>query len=167
MDCGHVRELLSTKGVMIFVVRILVAAFLAGQPATAEQLVTEFSGADSTTTRDFTVDGPWLLEWRLDADYDQLVALDVWLEDAGTRNSAGRILRREARGNGLKLFEDGGRYRLRISATLARWRIQIKQLTPEEAERYTPRERSGPTLVSPNVVPARLRSSPVRSRAST
>lgn len=119
--------------------------FAAAQPAAAESTVAGFRGNDSTTTTDFEVEGPWLLEWRLDADYEQLVALHVWLVDADTGLSVGRVLRRESRGNGLKLFEQGGNYRLRISSTLARWSLQVRQLTPEEAERYTPREtNTGP-----------------------
>lgn len=115
-------------------------ALLASLPSAAQELVAEFRGSDSTLTRNFKVEGPWLLEWRLDADYEQMVALHVWLVDADTGLSVGRVLRRESRGSGLKLFEQAGNYRLRISSTLARWTIQVRQLTPEDAERYTPRE---------------------------
>ncbi len=51
----------------------------------------------------------------------------------------GRVLHTKFKGNGLKLFAEGGTYQLRISATLARWRVKIEQITPEEAEQYTPR----------------------------
>lgn len=120
---------------------------LVSLPAAAQELVAEFRGSDSTVTRDFRVESPWLLEWRLDADYEQLVALHIWLVDADTGLSVGRVLRRESRGNGLKLFEQGGNFRLRVSSTLARWSIQVRQLTPEDAERYTPREvNTGPKL---------------------
>jgi hypothetical protein len=119
---------------------LALAALALTRPALAEELVADFSGSSNTTTREFDVEGPWLLDWRLDADFDQLVALHVWLVDADTGLAVGRVLRRDNRGNGTKLFEEGGRYRLRISTTLARWRMRIKQLTPEEAERYTPKQ---------------------------
>jgi hypothetical protein len=125
--------------ILLLAAPALLAPFLL-QPAMAEELVADFSGTDNTTTRDFVVEAPWLLDWRLDADFDQLTALHVWLVNADTGMAVGRVLRRENRGNGVKLFEDGGRYRLRISASLARWRIRIEQLTPEEAEQYTPRQ---------------------------
>jgi hypothetical protein len=122
-------------------------ALILAPAASAEQRVREFRGTDNTVTDSFEVEAPWLLEWRLDADYEQLSALHVWLVDADTGFTVGRVLRRESRGNGVKLFEEGGDYRLRISTTLARWTVRIVQLTPEEAEQYTPRQTgSGPRL---------------------
>ena len=91
------------------------------------------------TTAQFTVEGPWLLDWRLDADYSQLVALDIALVEARGGRHVGRVLHTKRKGNGVKLFEEGGTFQLRISSTLARWRIKIIQITDEEAELYTPR----------------------------
>jgi hypothetical protein len=108
-------------------------------PAGAAELVREFSGTSTTTTATFTVEAPWILDWRLDADYEQLVALDVTLVEARTGRHVGRVLHTKNKGNGVKLFSEGGSYQLRISSTLARWRIKIEQLSEEEAERYTPR----------------------------
>jgi hypothetical protein len=88
----------------------------------------------------FTVDSPWLLDWRLDADYEQLVALDISLIEARTGRHVGRVLHTKYKGNGVKLFKEGGSYQLRISSTLARWRIKIQQITVDEAELYTPRK---------------------------
>jgi hypothetical protein len=105
-------------------------------------LVREFAGNKPTTTAEFTVDGPWLLDWRLDADYEQFVALDISLIEARTGRHMGRVLHTKYRGNGLKLFHEGGTYQLRISSTLARWRVKIEQITPEEAEQYTPRSEN-------------------------
>jgi hypothetical protein len=114
---------------------LLLAAPLAG----AEQLVKEFSGSGNTTTPMFTVEAPWLLDWRLDADYEQLTALDITLVEARGGRHVGRVLHTKRKGNGLKKFDEGGTYQLRISSTLARWRIKIIQITDEEAELYTPR----------------------------
>jgi hypothetical protein len=121
-------------------VLLALAALLHVHPAAAEQLVADFSGTADTTTREFTVEAPWLLDWRLDADFDQLTALHVWLVNADTGMAVGRVLRRENRGNGVKLFEEAGRYRLRVSTTLARWHLRIRQLTPEEAAEYKPKQ---------------------------
>lgn len=105
----------------------------------AEELVKEFRGSESTTTATFTVDDPWLLDWRLDGDYDSLIALDITLIEAHSGRHVGRVLHTKRKGNGLKLFEHAGRYQLRVSSTLARWTLKIKQIQPEEAELYTPR----------------------------
>lgn len=108
--------------------------------ANAAELVREFSGSKSTTTPSFEVKGAWLLDWRLDADYEALVALDITLIDATTGAHVGRVLHTKNKGNGLKLFKKPGRYQLRISTTLGRWRVKIQSITDEEVERYTPRQ---------------------------
>ena len=112
---------------------------LAAQTASSETTVREFTGTKSTTTPMFTVEAPWVLDWRLDADYDQLVAIEISLIEARTGRHVGRVLRTQRKGNGVKLFNEGGTYQLRIDTTLARYRIKIQQLTEEEAALYTPR----------------------------
>ena len=105
----------------------------------AAQLVREFRGSDDSTTPAFTVEAPWILDWRLDGDYDQLVALDVTLVEAKTGRHIGQVLHTKRKGNGVRLFNKGGTYQLRVSGSLARWTLKVQQLTPEEAELYTPR----------------------------
>lgn len=120
----------------LFAVLLVLGASL---PAQAVETVKEFSGTGNTTTAIFTVDDPWLLDWRLDGDYDALIALDIALIEAPSGRYVGRILKTQRKGNGLKLFKEAGRYQLRISSTLARWTLKVKQITPEEEELYTPR----------------------------
>lgn len=120
--------------------KLLIAILLlAAVPATPNELVREFSGSGDKTTAIFTVESPWLLDWRVDGDYDAMVAIDVTLVEARTGRYVGRVLQAKRRGNGLKLFRQSGSYQLRISTTLARWHFRIEQLDEEEAERYTPR----------------------------
>ncbi len=107
--------------------------------ASAKQLVKEFRGSGNTTTAAFQVEGPWILDWRLDGDFDTLVALDVTLIDARNGRHLGRILHTKYKGNGVQLFEESGRFQFRVSSTLARWTFKVEQLTPEEAKEYTPR----------------------------
>lgn len=127
----------------IFGTLVLLMA-LAHGTASGETVVREFRGSDDKTTVPFTVESPWLLDWRLDADYQQMVALDVTLIEAKTGRHVGRVLHTKRIGNGLKLFEEGGTYQLRVSSTLARWRFRILQITPEEAESYTPKGQREP-----------------------
>jgi hypothetical protein len=103
------------------------------------QLVREFRGSNDRTTPTFTVEAPWVLDWRLDGDYDQLVALEVTLVEAKTGRHVGQVLHTKRKGNGVRLFRQGGTYQLRVTGSLARWTLKIQQLTPEEAELYTPR----------------------------
>lgn len=110
--------------------------------ASASQLVREFKGDRSTTTAEFTVEAPWILDWRLNGDYRQMIALDVQLVDARTGIAIGRIKHVKTRGNGVRMFRKGGTFKFRVSSTLARWTLKVEQLTEEEAELYTPVERN-------------------------
>ena len=121
--------------------RLATAAVLALLLGSAQgaQLVREFSGTNDSTTPAFTVEAPWVLDWRLYGDFDQLVALEVTLVDAKTGRHVGQVVQTKRKGNGVRLFRQGGTYQLRVSGSLARWTLKIQQLTPEEAELYTPR----------------------------
>ena len=121
--------------------RLTVAALLALVVSSVQgaQLVREFRGTNNSMTPAFTVVAPWLMDWRLDGDFDQLVALEVTLVEAKTGRHVGQVLHTKRKGNGVRLFRQGGTYQLRVSGSLARWTFKIQQLTPEEAELYTPR----------------------------
>jgi hypothetical protein len=61
------------KTIVILITAVLLAA---STPAEAKTRVAEFKGTGDSTTAIFRVDSPWLLDWRLDGDYDQLVGLE-------------------------------------------------------------------------------------------
>ena len=119
----------------------LIVVLLAAQPAAAKTRVAEFKGTGNATTAIFRVESPWLLDWRLDGDFDQMVGLEITLIEARNSRHVGRVLYTKRRGNGVKLFRTAGLYQLRISSTLARWTVRIEQLTREEAELYTPKSQ--------------------------
>jgi len=123
------------------IIVIVVFVLLAVTSATAQGAtrVTEFKGSGNSTTAVFRVESPWVLDWRLDGDYEQLMGLEITLVEAKTGKHLGRVLYTKRRGNGVKLFHTAGLYQLRISSTLARWTVKIDQLTREEAELYTPK----------------------------
>jgi len=113
---------------------------IASVNAQAVETVKVFQGTGNTTTAIFTVESPWLLDWNLNGDYDALIALDVTLVEAHTGRHVGRILHTKRKGNGLQLFDQTGKFQLRISSTLARWTLKVQQLEPDEKELYTPRK---------------------------
>ena len=117
---------------------------LLAMPLAAGQLVREFKGTGNTTTADFVVASPWIIDWRLDSDYERQISLDMVLIDAASGQFLGGIKSGPrnnitSRSNGVRLFYSSGRYKLRISSSLARWTIRVEQLSEEEAEQYTPR----------------------------
>ncbi len=118
---------------------LIAVLLITSMNAQAVETVKVFRGTGNTTTAIFTVEAPWLLDWNLYGDYDALIALDVTLIEAHTGRYIGRILHTKRKGDGLKLFDHGGKYRLRISSTLARWTLKVQQIQPEEKELYTPR----------------------------
>ncbi len=124
--------------------RILLASTLMVVIATASasQPVREFSGRQSSVTAEFTVEAPWILDWRVNGDYEQMIALDVQLLNARTGIMIGRVLHTKRRGTGVKLFKEGGTFKFRVSSTLANWTLRVEQLSEEEAELYTPKQRS-------------------------
>lgn len=118
---------------------LITALLLLCIDAVAAERVSEFRGTGNSTTAIFRVESPWVLDWRLDGDYNQLVALEITLVEARTGRHVGRVLHTKRKGNGVKLFRSSGLYQLRVSSTLARWTIKIDQLTEAEAEGYTPK----------------------------
>ena len=118
---------------------VILVLLIASTGVRAVETVKEFRGSGNTTTSIFTVESPWLLDWRVDGDYYQLVALDVTLVEAHTGRYVGRVLHTQRNGNGLKLFNHAGQFRLRISSMLASWTIKIKQIKPEEEKLYKPK----------------------------
>jgi len=49
------------------------------------------------------------------------------------------VLKTKLPGNGVRLIEQGGRYSLKVDATVTNWTLKVEQLTREEAELYTPK----------------------------
>jgi len=123
--------------ILLFIPAVLLTT--AFETANAADRVVEFRGTGNTTTAIFRVESPWVLDWRLDGDFDELVALDITLIEAKTGKHVGRVLHTKRKGNGVKLFKSGGLYQLRVSSSLARWTVKIDQLTREESELYTPK----------------------------
>ncbi len=106
----------------------------------AEEMVAEFQGTGNRTTAEFTAKGPWILDWRINSDYNKMVAFDLDLVDGTTGILQGNILRSPPLGNGVRMFNSSGKFRFRINASFTRWHLKVKELTPEEAALYTPRQ---------------------------
>jgi hypothetical protein len=110
--------------------------------ATSAELIGKFTGSGSGETAEFEVEAPWLLDWRVNSDYPQMLGIEVSLIDAKIGTHAGYVLKTKYAGNGVRLFDEGGRYQLRVDATMTNWILKVMQLSREEAEQYTPREKS-------------------------
>lgn len=107
-------------------------------PVHAKEVVKEFTGTRSGHTGAFEVKAPWLLEWRLNSEFPQSLAIDVSLIEADTGIHVGVVLKSRWVSNGVRLFNQSGRFQFKVDATMARWMLRVEQLTDEEAALYTP-----------------------------
>jgi len=120
---------------------VLAVACLALVPGAAgKTLIQEFAGAQSANTAEFEVEGPWIVDWRVTSEYRTGTSIEVYLVKADSGVNAGLLLSTTGTGNGVKRFDDGGRYYLRVDSYLVHWTLKVEELTPEEAQRYTPKE---------------------------
>ena len=121
--------------VHLAVLVLLMAAATAG----AEELIVEFKGNGNRTTAEFTVRGPWILDWRINSEYSRMLSFDLDLVDGRTGVLKGSILQTKRLGNGVRLFNDSGSFRFRINGSFIDWHLKVKKLTPAEAALYTPK----------------------------
>tara|TARA_B100001057_G_scaffold265254_1_gene265476 strand:+ start:280 stop:696 length:417 start_codon:yes stop_codon:yes gene_type:complete len=129
------------RGKRIFSIQILFFLTFISLDTKAESLVREFSGSQSMTTSEFEVKAPWILDWRINSNYRENMGLEISLVDAKTGFMIGRIFKTKYAGNGVKLFNQSGRYRLRISSSFTNWNFKVSQISPSEAELYSPKVR--------------------------
>ncbi len=122
----------------LFSLLVLTAFITTASAAYGKDLVRKFTGSRSTETAEFQVRSPWLLDWWVNGEYPQMLGLEVSLIDAKTGQHAGYVLKTKRQGTGVRLFDQSGRFRLKIDATMANWIMKVEQLTRKEAELYTP-----------------------------
>jgi len=111
--------------------------------ASGERLIAELNGSGNQTTATFTVTAPWILDWRINSEFERMVSFDLDLLDGNTGVLKGSVVVRKSLGRGLedgvRLFNESGKFRFRVNGSLVQWYLKVKQLTPAEAELYTPR----------------------------
>ena len=108
---------------------LVVAVGLVGINAQGQQAVAEFSGNNNTTTTAFEVKAPWILNWRITGNYTTSVGFELMLLDGKTRMHKGVILRTRRAGNGVKLFQESGTFRFRISSGLANYHLKVEEIS--------------------------------------
>jgi hypothetical protein len=64
-----------------------------------------------------------------------LANFEMRLHDGASGEFMGTVIQLEGTGNGLKLFENGGEFRLSIAASNVAWELAIAEVTGEQAAR--------------------------------
>ena len=108
--------------------------------AESRELIGEFKGSESRTTAEFEVKAPWILDWMTTGDYPGTGAIDVHLVGSQGGQYHGKVVSTKWIENGVKLFEEGGVYRVQVSSNLMNWSLRVEQLTRMEADTYTIKE---------------------------
>lgn len=108
--------------------------------AESKELIKEFKGSESRTTPEFTVKAPWIVDWRTTGDYPGSMALEVNLVTSPGGEYVGKIVSTKWIDNGVKLFNEGGRYRFSVNSSLINWTLRVEQLSRQEAETYIPKD---------------------------
>jgi len=121
-----------------FLIFFTLLACAAASASQAGELVRQFSGDRSKETVEFEVEAPWLIDWRVNSEFPSSMGISVVLRNASGAYE-GLVVKTKAPGNGVRLMQQGGRYSFKIDATVANWTLKVEQLTPAEAELYTPK----------------------------
>ena len=125
----------------IFSLIILTTLCCFASVANSKELVREFKGTGDTLTDEFEVEAPWIVDWRSSGDYPGNMALQVNLVRSPGGEYLGKVTSTKWVSNGVKLFQEGGLYRLQVNSSLANWTLRVEQLTKAEAETYTPKNQ--------------------------
>lgn len=109
-------------------------SFVGPVTATAAEQLAKFTGENSTSTPEFTVAAPWLLDWTVSSDFPQMAKIDVRLIDASTGEFVGEVIQLSGTGAGLKLFSADGKYRFEVIGTQVDWVFLIETIDAARAE---------------------------------
>jgi hypothetical protein len=115
---------------------------VAAQDVGAERLIAQFSGEANRNTGSFEVRAPWIMDWLVSGEPGQYEVVDIALVNADTGAFEGVAVRSKTAGNGVRLFDQSGRFYFRVDASMMGWKIKVIQLTAEEAEQYKPKAGS-------------------------
>lgn len=119
---------------------VLLAVTVLCVNAGSKDLVRQFAGTGNATTAWFEVQAPWILDWRVNSEFQGAMAIEISLVDGNTGFHEGLLVQTKRPGDGVKLFNTSGRYRFRVSTTLARWTLKVEELSKDEAALYKPRD---------------------------
>ena len=128
---------------LITYILISTIVFLLQSAYAEDREVYRFEGEGNRTLPEFTVDGPWTLDWSARSEFFRLASIEMRLYDAESGDFIGSIAELKGIGQGYKLFEDPGSYQVRVVATGVEWEITVEEISEERATSLK-RETQGP-----------------------
>jgi hypothetical protein len=130
------------------IVCILLCGAMASLAATSTSAsdTVRFTGEGNDRTAVFRTSGPWTLDWSTTSDFPLLANFEMRLHHGATGEFLGTVIQLEGTGNGLKLFEEGGEFRLAIVASNVEWELEIAEVSAEQAARIKRATDDKPSL---------------------
>jgi hypothetical protein len=125
----------------LFSFTVFVALYCFSFDVDARELIKEFTGSESRNTTEFKVKAPWIVDWRVSGDYPGQMAVAVNLMDDLHGEYVGKVVTTKYVTNGVRLFDEGGRFHFEVNSSLANWTLRVIELTKQEADTYLPKER--------------------------
>ena len=127
------------KFLLSFTILLVLSCFAAN--VYGKELIREFRGSESKTTAEFEVEAPWILDWRTTGDYPGSMAMQVNLISSPSGEYMGKIATTKWVDDGVKLFNESGRYRFQVNSSLINWTLRVEELTRQEADTYIPKNQ--------------------------
>jgi hypothetical protein len=127
------------KFLLSFTVLVALSCFVAN--VNGKELIREFRGSKSKTTAEFEVKAPWILDWRTTGDYPGSMAMQVDLISSPSGEYVGKVATTKWVDDGVKLFNESGRYRFQVNSSLINWTLRVEELTRQEADTYIPKNQ--------------------------
>jgi len=126
---------------LLFSFAVFAALYCFSPQVDGKQLIREFKGSGNTTTAEFEVRAPWIVDWMTTGDYPGSMGFQVDLVTSPGGEYMGKVVSTKWVDNGVRLFNEGGVYRLQVKANLTNWILRVEQLNKLEAEAYKPKNK--------------------------
>ncbi len=120
------------------IVLSIVPLALLTSPAFSADLIGSFTGSGPGRTSEFTVDGPWRIDWEATSATPLTAAFYTDLIDVENARHLGYITQVRGTGTGSVLVEQGGTFRIGVSGCHADWQIDVVELSQAEAAALEP-----------------------------
>ena len=118
---------------------VLTALCCFASNADSKELINEFKGSSDKTTMEFEVTAPWLLDWNVTGEFQQHMGLQVDLIDSRSGEYLGKVVTTKWVSNGVRLFNESGHFRFKVSSSFANWTLRVEKLSRQEADAYKPK----------------------------
>lgn len=124
---------------------LIIAMMLLSSVAIAD--VQKLSGKDNDKPPEFTVSGPWTMDWSTRSEFPLLASIELRLYDAATGEFIGMVAEIKGTGSGLKVFENAGTFQVVVVGTFVEWDIEIEEISKEQAARLARSADGRPSLL--------------------